>query len=102
VREESSGEVREPTDYIEVSWKLYENQSVDEIFKWAKRTLERLNLNPGLFRPIRFYDSTTPTLTSAPARRMSWSSPIERGKAPRSIRIKFILQVSSFIFFSRI
>ncbi|MGV8174380.1 MAG: hypothetical protein ACP5OU_01615 [Methanothrix sp.] len=36
MREESSGEVREPTDYIEVSWKLYENKSVDEIFKRAK------------------------------------------------------------------
>jgi hypothetical protein len=27
---------REPTDYVEVSKKLYENQSVDEIFKRAK------------------------------------------------------------------
>lgn len=26
----------EPTDYVEVSRKLYENQSVDEIFKRAK------------------------------------------------------------------
>jgi hypothetical protein len=27
---------REPTDYVEVSKKLYENQSVDGIFKRAK------------------------------------------------------------------
>ncbi len=27
---------REPTDYVDVSRKLYENQSVDEIFKRAK------------------------------------------------------------------
>ncbi len=27
---------REPTDYVEVSKKLYENQSVEEIFKRAK------------------------------------------------------------------
>ncbi|MDD4652325.1 MAG: hypothetical protein PHQ34_08840 [Methanothrix sp.] len=27
---------REPTDYVDVSKKLYENQSVDEIFKRAK------------------------------------------------------------------
>ncbi|MGB5101071.1 MAG: hypothetical protein WBN94_10810 [Methanothrix sp.] len=27
---------REPTDYVEVSKKLYENQSVEDIFKRAK------------------------------------------------------------------
>jgi len=27
---------REPTDYVDVSKKLYENQSVEEIFKRAK------------------------------------------------------------------
>lgn len=27
---------REPTDYVEVSKKLYENQSMEEIFKRAK------------------------------------------------------------------
>jgi hypothetical protein len=27
---------REPTDYVEISKKLYENQSVEEIFKRAK------------------------------------------------------------------
>jgi hypothetical protein len=29
---------REPTDYVDVSKKLYENQSVEEIFKRAKDT----------------------------------------------------------------
>jgi hypothetical protein len=27
---------REPTDYVEVSKKIYENQSVEDIFKQAK------------------------------------------------------------------
>lgn len=31
---------REPTDYVEISRRLYEGQTIDEIFKRAKKALE--------------------------------------------------------------
>lgn len=32
---------REPTDYVEISKRLYEGQSVDDIFKRAKKTWKK-------------------------------------------------------------
>ena len=31
----------EPTDYVEISQRLYQDQTIDEIFERAKKTMER-------------------------------------------------------------